>query len=325
MVQRSAPSAMKNLYALGKRIERLLMLAGPLAFFCLLFLFISYSNTAQIETQIVERLRFAADAVFENISELENKYKLIKQAPKNLQDFNRTAYNFQLKNIVLQADRSTRSLSSLGGYAAYSETISPRIVSKGDQPPRQFVISLIEEAEKLRKTRPTSLGIELPEKAKISVFGTDINIETSTYLTLMQVSLAPVLILWLGSIYVTRYRESLLIKDAKSISDLFPHIINIYPIGKIPDLKKRSWIKYYSRYLIFLIYFLLRVLFLLIFIGVPVTAYVGGSYLQFNIDSNIYPMLLGALVALISCPLILVKLLPFHFVKIFNDHSYPIN
>ena len=316
---------MRNLYALGKRIERLLMLAGPLAFFCLLFLFISYSNTAQVETLIAERLRFAADSISDNITELENKHKLIKLPTKSGQDSNKTIYELVLKNTVLQADRSRRSFSNVGGYSAYSDTILPRVTSKSDQSPRQLMMSLTNEADKIRRARFTSLGIELPEKSKISVFGTDINIETSTYLTLMQISLAPILILWLGSIYVTRYRESLLIKDAKSISDLFPHIINIYPIGKIYDLRKRSWLKYNSRYLMFLLYFLFRISFLSVFVAVPVVAYVIGSYLQFNIDNNIYPMLLGALVAGIFLSLILVELSPFHFVKIFNDSSYSLN
>ncbi len=316
---------MKNLYVLGKRIERLLMLAGPLSFFSLLFLFISYSNTAHVETQIVERLRYAADAISDNTADLENRYKLIKQAPKNLQDFYKSAYNSQLKSAVLEADRSRRAFNSVGGYAAYSDTVLPRIASRGDQPPRQIAASLIDEADKIRRTRFTSLGIELPEKSKINFFGTEISIETSTYLTLMQISLAPVLILWLGSIYVTRYREALLIQNAKSISDLFPHIINIYPIGKLIDLKKRSWIKFYSRYFMFLFYFLIRLCHLSVFVAVPVISYAIGSYLQFNMDSNIYPMLLGALVVFISCSLVLVELLPFHFVKIFNDHSYPVN
>lgn len=313
---------MKNLYELGKRIERLLMLAGPLAFFCSLFLLISYSNSTQTENQIAQRLRFAADVVFENISELENKYKLTKLGSKNLQDINKSIYILKLKGIALQIDGSTRSLNHLGGYVAYSDTISPRIKTMGEQPPRQFVISLVEEAENLRRSQAKNLGIDLPGKSKISVFGTEIGVETQTYLTLMQVSLAPVLILWLGSIYVTRYRETLLIKDAKRISDLFPHIINIYPVGKIKELRRRNWIKYYGRYFIFLLYFSFRALFLLIFIGVPVIAYVAGSYLQFNVDNNIYPMLLGTFVALIACVLVLTELLPFHFAKIFGDLNY---
>lgn len=315
---------MKNLYELGRRIERLLMLAGPLAFFCLIFLLISYSNTIQIENQIARRLRFAADAIFENIADLENKYKLTKSGQKNIQDINKTIYSLSLKGIALQIDGPTQSLKHLGGYVAYSETISPMLKSFGDQPPRQFANSLAEEAEKLQKIKGQAFGIELPEKAKINVFGTEIGLTTSTYLTLLQVSLSPILILWLGSIYVTRFRETVLIKDVKRISDMYPHMINLYPIGKIPEMRKRNWFKYHQRHLIFFTYFLARLAFLLIFIGPPIIAYAYGSYLQFNIDSNLYPMLLGGLVMLMAFFTLLAELLPFHFTKIFTDHDYPL-
>jgi hypothetical protein len=112
-------------------------------------------------------------------------------------------------------------------------------------------------------------------------------------------------------------REILLIGEARHISWLFPHVLNIYPVGKMPEPRKRSWGTYYARYFNRAIYFGFRLAALLLFVGPTVVPYVAGTYFQFNIDNNIYPMLLGALVGFIAFMLALLELLPVHFTKSF--------
>ena len=77
------------------------------------------------------------------------------------------------------------------------------------------------------------------------MLGTNIKISLESLTALIQVSLTPVLIIWLGSLYNTRYRETLLIGKTNSVVAVFPHLINVYPAIDIPTLKKRIRIAYW--------------------------------------------------------------------------------
>lgn len=105
--------------------------------------------------------------------------------------------------------------------------------------------NLVLRANDLKNTPLQFRGIEIPQKADVGILGTNIKVSFDSLTAALQISLAPVLIIWLGSLYNTRYRESLLIGKSNDISLMFPHLINIYPAIDLPTLRKRSYIAFW--------------------------------------------------------------------------------
>jgi hypothetical protein len=148
--------------------------------------------------------------------------------------------------------------------------------------PLELMEHLAKTAQQIKKEvdeRPIkSYGVEIPDKAVISLGGTQIRIQTRTLVQIFQLVLAPILMLWLGALYNTRYRETRLIEGARSIADLYPHGINIYLSGEMPTLRKKSWSVYYLKKLIPLIPAFIRVSVLAVFILPPVISYTASLF-----------------------------------------------
>ena len=102
------------------------------------------------------------------------------------------------------------------------------------------------------------------------MFGTEIVLELVTLARALQIALGPILILWLGSLYNTRHRESLYIGKSTDIRQVFPHLINVYPVGVIlPELRRRSWIGYYRPAGLAVLFWTVRAALVSLFIGPP--------------------------------------------------------
>lgn len=136
----------------------------------------------------------------------------------------------------------------------------------------------------------------MPEKAKIELFGVVIMINILTLAQVLQLTLAPILILWLGSLFNTRYRETILIEGASSISELHPHCINIYLNAKIPELRKRSKFGYYLRLVYPYIPTIFRILLLSIFVVPPTALYCASLFYLGSEEYNFLSVGAGFLV-----------------------------
>lgn len=160
-------------------------------------------------------------------------------------------------------------------------------------------------------------GVEIPQTTKISLFGNDIKIGINSLARALQFGIAPLLLLWLASLYNTRIRETIAIKDSELISEVFPHVINLYPSGRVLPPRKKSLIKSTAPKIISTLYFISRSILLLAFILPPTASYIYGLYLLSTDDYGAVFILLGALVLMFAFFNILVELLPWHFSKFF--------
>ena len=147
---------------------------------------------------------------------------------------------------------------------------------------------------------------------------------SSTLARVMQVVLAPLLLLWLGSLYNTRHRESLLIGRMKDVSALYPHLINVYPVVLRGNTawdppRKKSWSKYVL--LVFgmpAIYALIRIALLLIFVGPPVAFYWLSIFLVGETAYSPFFLGMGVVVFLFTMAVLICELLPWHVSKKFS-------
>ena len=175
------------------------------------------------------------------------------------------------------------------------------------------------------------LGIELPEKATLSVLGTSIKIELLAFTTLLQVVLWPVILLWFGSLLNTRAAESLRIANTTDVSQLFPHIVNCYPMVPSKVAKRRVLPKNMRRLALHLGPFaarlsyefqclyvaLIRASFLSIIIGPPVVALVYSFYLTYIPGYELIYMFAAGILVTFALMQILLEIMPWHYRKIF--------
>ncbi len=149
--------------------------------------------------------------------------------------------------------------------------------------------------------------------------------ELLTLVRVMQVVLGPVLLLWLGCLYNTRHRETLYIARMSDVRQLYPHLINVYPLGwrdagssKLP--RKKSWLNYgLDRYGVPGSYVIVRLMLLSCFVGPPVAFY---SFSLFRLALGPTPyagsfIATGALVLVFALGCAMCELLPWHLNKRF--------
>lgn len=109
--------------------------------------------------------------------------------------------------------------------------------------PDSLISDLKGMAAELRKKPIKLYGVEIPDVATIGLAGTKIQIAMSSLVQALQIALAPVMLLWLGSLYHTRQREITGIKHADNILSIHPHVINVFPVGFYPEMRRRNWFR----------------------------------------------------------------------------------
>ncbi len=292
---------------LGLRYERLLFFAAPLSLIALLVLFIAVATDSQ-----QERLQYRCAGEAATVLEAK-KTELDAEWGRQIdQIVTRQGPDYQ----YVLAVRSAWIFGLHVGSSCY------RIMEvKTDEELYTSPQVLIDQ---LRKTASTSVvmpvkfyGVEIPERASISVFGTLINMDLMVLTQALQLALAPLLLLWLGSLYNTRYRETMINGGAAKITELFPHLINIYPVGKVIPPRKKSWIQYYAPPVVCALYAITRVVLLGVFIGPPVVFYVASLYFLHPVDYVVFFWVLGGLVSISGLTNFFVEFFPWHVLKIF--------
>ena len=185
---------------IGLRYERLLFFAGPLSLLTLLVLFVAIATDQQEDRHLARCYNMAASAI---------------AAHKKVLD---AAWGAQIDRIATRQGKDYQY--ELAIQHAFIDSIlltNPRCYSKLDRAPGLDLYSapdtLIDSYRKLSATvprKPMSMhGVDMPEKATIGILGTKITVDLVSFSRALQIGLAPVLLLWLGSLYNTRHRESL--------------------------------------------------------------------------------------------------------------------
>lgn len=293
---------------LGRRYERLLFLSGPLTVVAVLVLLVAFSSTTQNERVFAGCLEVAVKTLHENSEHLNSSWDAYVQERKKTKYFVNN-YKYELTKIWISPGISS---------GCYKE-VNPLLEQGADTPPGKLIEDFGSRITQLRSTPLQFRGIEIPQKVDVAVLGTNVKISLESLTALLQVSLAPVLMIWLGSLYNTRYRESLLVGKANDIAAMFPHLINVYPAIDIPTLRKRSRLAYWMppTQVIRALYSLTRVGLIAFVISPAIGCYLA-SLILLPIEGLAWlSFLSGSLVVLFGLSVIVVELLPWHVGKIF--------
>jgi len=294
-----------SLSSFGRRYERLLFFAAPLALASILTLFVVFASNTQVERGTARCYEAAAsmmDAKRDQADEAWNTYVKRKRSSAA-----KIEYVYSLRKLLID----TRLGSSCWNV------VLDEVERRSSNGIEAFVSSLRADSKRLFAAPVRYPGVELPEKATIGLLGTKALIDLQLFISMLQIVLAPLLLLWLGSLYNTRYRETLLIGRAKLVTEVFPHLINVYPAVRYPEPRRRSYIKPYLSHLFAAMYAITRICLLSVFVGPIVAAYIASVLL---VDAGPYALLLYVLaagVAVFSLALLLCEFLPWHFGKTF--------
>ena len=253
-------------------------------------------------------LEIAIETLQKNDAQLNTKWEQYQDAKKKTKYFV-NEYAFELKTVWI----------SPGIRSGCHKDIVPYLEQSADTAPSALVKNLSRRAGELKSTPLQFRGIEIPQKADVGILGTNIKINIESLAAALQISLAPVLIIWLGSLYNTRYRETLLIGNSNDISFMFPHLINIYPAVDLPTPRKRSYLAFWlpPAAVICTIYSLIRLCLVAFVIGPAVTSYLISLFLL-AIEGIVWVSFIsGALVAIFGFSVLIAELLPWHAMKMF--------
>lgn len=298
--------------SMGRRFERLLFLAAPLAVASLLVVFVALASDQQEERKRARCLRSAADAI--NLYEGDlNEARRGKRVV--IEGMEATAYWLALRFALIPWEvRNPGCLEHFPRLGIADKILEPK--------------ALIEKARKEATEldgRPLALyGIELPDKATLSLFGTVIKMDLTTLVRVMQIALGPILILWLSSIYQTRHRESLLIGRMRDVSTLYPHLVNVYPVVPRGDPawespRKKSWTKFfYLKFGVPAFFALIRISLLSVFLGPPVAFYAFSVYLLRGDAFSTAFLAMAFLVNVFAVATAFCEFLPWHLKKRFT-------
>jgi hypothetical protein len=284
-----------SLAMLGRRLERLLLFAGPLTLVCAILLFVAYAAATQQEGEQAKCLEQGAQTLEVSKSRL-------------LSESNLGRYKKLVRDVIWE--------NRLLNNACHLELTME--IDKGlEENPDELIQRLRTESIKLKSSPFKYQGVQLPEKVTLGFMGTVVGIEILLLSIVVQFTVGPMLILWLLSIYSTRYRETILIKEAKNLSEVFPHVINFYPLRENFEPLRRNRLIPYLKYIQFTLYAAFRSLVILIVVGPSVVAFVL-SVIYFNDAVFRVPLgLLAVLVSLFALGVITCELLPWHFAKFF--------
>jgi hypothetical protein len=283
-------------------------LSGPLTVVAVIVLLVTFSSTTQNERVLAKCLEVAIQTLKDKREELDTHWNAYVQDKKKSKYFVNN-YKYQL----------TMTWISPGISSGCHGDVKPLLEQGADTPPAKLIETFGARVSELRATPLQFRGIEIPEKAEISMLGTNVKVRLESLAALLQLSLAPVLIIWLGSLYNTRYRESQIIGKARDTTVVFPHLINVYPAVDIPTLRKHSRLAYWipPARVIFSMYSLTRVG-LIAFVVSPAVGCYLTSLILLPIDGIAWlSFLSGALVVLFALSVVVVELLPWHAAKIF--------
>lgn len=295
-----------SLQKLGLRYERLLILSAPISLACILVTFVAIASDAATYKQKAACFDQALAFLESNKNELKEFWE-----------------EREMIGNVMFANKyvSETSIRSIGKIDYGCDRDILRQNTNTALSPEKFSEFLKTQLDKIRaesEARPVrSYGIEIPQKATISIGGIAITTNIVTAAQAMQLILMPILLLWLGSLFTTRYRETILIESAKTIYDLHPHAMNLYLNSEIPQIRKKSWCSYYG--IIIIRYFptIFRVFVLSIFILPPTIFYCFSLFFLGAIDYVWISIISGTLVSLFSLVNLIGELQAWHSGKTF--------
>ncbi len=217
---------MNALMFYGRRVERLLYLG-------LVLMVITYADvfiTKAVRNLEGDPIALAMNDLLvylrTNKADLDKLYLDSQRAPLKYQAL-RDHYANELHSAI-----SRGTLRNFNAYynAGVHTTIDAELAKLIDFNMRPDEIIGDLQRRLTERSRGTKLlNVEVPSLIKIQMGGGEYQLPIQLVSASLTILLAPLLLLWVGALYVTRYREIFLILTTSNVGETFPHVLNILP------------------------------------------------------------------------------------------------
>lgn len=227
------------LFTIGLRIERLLYLGFFLLLLCGLQVYFTAAaaHFSATETGALDSLIAILE---QNKSELQSLYdsdrkprprdtereqrvatmreKLGLPAAQSQTRGDRPTYKGKLQDLLISLPGSLDLRGQLGGTLDSAQS------------PEEILTRLRSLRQGKLQERGTVLGIEAPRLMTLQYGSADFRVSAQPLATGLLLAFYPLLLVWLGSFYITRQRELLGIRSAQDYKEAFPHILNFVAV-----------------------------------------------------------------------------------------------
>lgn len=213
---------------LGKRLERLLFFTAPITIAAFLVLAVAL---ASIQSSVLSDARcysLGASIVSEQLPRFEAAWKESVSEKRA----GRTGNEYEVAQLLML----TYPEVPIECYGVLRPD-NDGLVKKS---PADLLSWLEAQSEVAAKAPLEMYGVALPRSTNIELLGNVIQVELVAFSRILQIVMFPVLVLWLASLHQTRHRESLYIADANSLRDVYPHFMNVYPLGPKSGVKRKA-------------------------------------------------------------------------------------
>jgi hypothetical protein len=225
---------------LGRRIERLFYFGAILIVLCVIQTYLT-TTLSYIRSKNPVALSTLSSKVEADMSHLQKLYgdsiapptadpqreRLVQSARSTLGLPQRIAPKPPAEETY------KNSLDKLLTETSLETGMDSRILYEGisSKDPPEKVLENIQSKERDLATKPVNVwGIETPLQVPLQYGKAEYQIPISAMANSLRIALAMLLIGWLGSLYLTRQRELLLIRNMEDYKLIFPHILNVLPV-----------------------------------------------------------------------------------------------
>jgi hypothetical protein len=242
------PESTKALSFLGRRLERLFFVGILLVVVCFLESYLAAASHQLAKDNSLSALTLLYNEIAARQDELDELFK--KPTPASPighlqgQDAERIAETRRKLGLPLEGPQEAGD--ARGQPRTYEEALSKILedvaplssrlksdlakIVHFDRSPALLLKDVQEQRVSMETTTTSVWGIDTPRALHVNYAGINYKVPFQFLSITLALALAPLLVGWLGAVYITRQRELAIISTIEDFKLAFPHVLNLLPV-----------------------------------------------------------------------------------------------
>lgn len=243
----------RSLYFLGRRVERLIFGGILLVVLCFIETYLTTANRQLAEDRSVNAITSLLNQLESKEPQLTALFQIKAESPslRLLQLSKSTerqkSINETRRKLGLPPSPPPEPSNMLPKQQTYKEALDTIVseLEKGSiaqraelekyvdsiKSPKELIQTLSQQRKLIEDIPTTVWGIQTPRILQLQYAGLDYKFPFGFISSMLAIALAPLIVGWLGALYMTRQRELILIAAMDDYKLAFPYILNILPVN----------------------------------------------------------------------------------------------
>jgi hypothetical protein len=219
-----------DLYALGKRVEKLLLLAFPIGVLCVLSSVLMLASTTHHTRSEALQLHAVAEIIEKNRGDLEVMHAESRSTSKPIRYSDRRRITIDESHLRLfkytpYYSEAVDAIRSALKQAFPSSRIRLDDILAEDKPPSK-IVEIARQRVGTLEDRIDLGDLAIPATSKLTIFGMSVSVSTKLIASAGYFISCLSLLLWFGALRLTRRRELLSQLQSQGNKLPFPHFLN---------------------------------------------------------------------------------------------------